>query len=262
MSDRLNFIDISGYQRGLDLEKVFANNDLDGVIVKATGGTSYVQSTCDPWVQKLMEMGKLWGFYHFFNDDNKQSGAMNEAAFFVKNCENYFGVGMPFLDYEGLGLKYGTYGARVFLEEVYKATGVKPGIYMNLATLQAATNDEIKIMAEEGYPLWLAQYGSNKQKKMGDEPWQKGSVAPYEKYTIHQWTSNCRLDGYSGALDADYFYGTAEDWKNMLSIEGTSTPYDEGSEDVEVPTTTSNKGNILEALELAAEAIENAKRML
>ena len=57
----LSGIDISNYQRGLDLSKV----PCDFAICKATEGTSIVHDTCDPWVQQAKELGKKWGFYHF-----------------------------------------------------------------------------------------------------------------------------------------------------------------------------------------------------
>ncbi len=44
----LNFIDISSWQAGLDLAAVFAQNPLDGVIVKATEKINYVNPHCDP----------------------------------------------------------------------------------------------------------------------------------------------------------------------------------------------------------------------
>lgn len=53
----LNGIDISNYQRGLDLAKV----PCDFVICKATEGTTIVHNTCDPWIQQAIKLGKLWG---------------------------------------------------------------------------------------------------------------------------------------------------------------------------------------------------------
>ena len=60
----LNGIDISNYQRGLDLAQV----PCDFVICKATEGTTIVHNTCDPWIQQAIKLGKLWGFYHFMNE--------------------------------------------------------------------------------------------------------------------------------------------------------------------------------------------------
>ena len=50
-------IDISNYQRGLDLGAI----DYDFVFCKATEGTGIVHDTCDPFIQKAISMGKCWG---------------------------------------------------------------------------------------------------------------------------------------------------------------------------------------------------------
>ena len=38
----MNFIDIASYQATIDLDAVFANNPIDGIIAKATERTGYV----------------------------------------------------------------------------------------------------------------------------------------------------------------------------------------------------------------------------
>ena len=48
----LNGIDISNYQRGLDLAQV----PCDFVICKATEGTTIVHNTCDPWIQQAIKL--------------------------------------------------------------------------------------------------------------------------------------------------------------------------------------------------------------
>ncbi len=226
----MNFIDISGWQKGLNLETVFSKNPaLDGVIVKATGGSSYVQATCDPWVQELIRLGKPWGFYHFLDDDRRDAGGKTEAEFFVKNCQNYFGAGVPVADYEGRAKD--AMGVRSyllpFLETVYSLTGIRCMVYTSLSTIQEQDLSEV---AAKGYPLWLAQYGSMNQTGIQESPWQKGSVAPFSKFWMHQYSSNGRLSGYDGALDLDKFYGNRVDWDRLVAgvqetvSAGTETP--------------------------------------
>lgn len=215
----LNFIDIASYQAGIDLDGVFKQNDLAGIIVKATEGMYYVNSHCDPWVQWLRKNGKLWGFYHFLNADNPTE----EAKRFVKDCLNYFGEGVPCADYEGsIVQKYGTYYLRRFLETVYDETGVKCLVYCNLSTIQSDVNG-FRQIAEAGFPLWLAQYASNKETLLGSSVWQKGSYAPFERITMHQYSDHGRLAGYSGYLDLDIFYGDSLEWK-MLALPAYATP--------------------------------------
>ena len=112
----LNGIDISNYQRGLDLAQV----PCDFVICKATEGTTIVHNTCDPWIQQAIKLGKLWGFYHFMNGEDP----IAQAKHFVASCRNYFGNGIPVLDYEMYG-RIGTDKAKQFLDYVYDQTGVR-----------------------------------------------------------------------------------------------------------------------------------------
>ena len=222
----MNFIDISSYQAGIVLDTVFAQNKLDGVIVKSTEGMKYVNPYCDKWVQWLIANDKPWGFYHFLNSTDPVA----EAKSFVKNTVNYFRDGVPIADFEGnIVSAYGTYYLRRFLETVYDETGVKPLVYCNLSTLSSDVNG-FKTSAEKGYKLWLAQYASTKEQiGFNPYPWRSGSVAPFENPTMHQYTDHGKLNGYSGYLDLDIFYGDINDWntlagKNEVKPEPTPEP--------------------------------------
>lgn len=215
MKSYLNFIDISSWQSDIKLDEVFKQNPLDGVVVKATGGTKYVNPKCDGWVQWLIAHGKPWGFYHYLNDDKKSVSGKKEAEFFVENCENYFGDGLAFADYEGAALNLGTGYLLEFLQTVKSLTGCIPGIYTSLSVIQTQDFREI---ASEGFPLWLAQYASSIARMNFDsKPYQQGSYAPFEKYVMHQFSPAGKLNGYNGNLDLDRFYGTNEDWAKLVS---------------------------------------------
>ena len=73
----LRGIDISSYQRGLDV----SSPSVDFCIVKSTEGAYQVQDTCDPWVQRLIELGKLWGFYHVMSSED----GTRQADFYIDN---------------------------------------------------------------------------------------------------------------------------------------------------------------------------------
>ena len=221
----LNFIDISSWQTGINLEALFAQNPLDGVIVKATEGLNYVNPECDKWVQWLIRNKKPWGFYHFLN----ATDPVAEAKRFVKDTINYFGDGVPVADYEGTIVSaYGTYYLKRFLDTVYSETGVQPLVYCNLSTIQNDVNG-FRSIAEDGFQLWLAQYATMNPTGFLPNPWQKGSVQPFKKITMHQYTASGKLNGFSGALDLDIFYGTAENWRELAGEKEKPAP--EPSED-------------------------------
>lgn len=211
----MNFIDISSWQVGLDLNTLFAKNPkLDGVVVKTTGGATYYQLGCDDWIRQLIKMKKPFGFYHFLNDDGKSSGAVKEAEFFVNKCKDYFGIGVPFVDYEGNGLKCGTGYLKTFMDKVFELTGIKMVVYCSLSVVQSGN---FKAIADAGYGLWLAQYANNKFTGFQDNPWQKGSVAPFNFYMMLQYSSNGRLNGWNKNLDLDKFYGDLDAWNKYAA---------------------------------------------
>lgn len=206
----LNLIDISSYQEGINLDAVFASNPLDGAIIKATEGQSYVNPSCDKWVQYCIRTNRPWGFYHYLASHDPVA----EAKYFVKHCTNYFHDGLPAADYEGsIVATYGTYYLRRWLETVYAETGVRPLVYCNLSTIQADVNG-FRSIAEDGYPLWLAQWIGNITGFQPNPP-QKGSFEPFKKLWVHQYTDRGNLNQFSGALDLDIFYGTEEDWHQL-----------------------------------------------
>ena len=142
-------IDISSYQRGLDVSVP----SVDFCIVKSTEGTYQVQDTCDPWVQRLIELGRLWGFYHVMSSED----GTRQADFFLKNCINYFRHGIPILDIEGISSRYPNNPgiAYDFCKRVIDETGVVPMVYMNSACLRGADWTRVRDL---GCGLWIANY--------------------------------------------------------------------------------------------------------
>ena len=116
----LNFLDTSNWQGGYNP----ALTGADAVIVKATEGPNFVDLYCDLIIQQAIASGMPWGFYHFAGDGD----AISEAAFFVENCRNYFGHGIPVLDCEG---NQSLDWVNEFVAEVYSSTHVSPRISAN-----------------------------------------------------------------------------------------------------------------------------------
>lgn len=203
----MNLIDIASYQGGMNLEEMFQKNPaLDGVIVKATEGVGYVNPYCDGWVQTLRRLGKPWGFYHYLSGGDP----IAEADCLWKNTKNYFGEGIPCADYEGDALKAGTGYLKRFLDRIYELSGVKAFVYCSLSVVQS---QDFSAIANAGYQLWLAQYANyNPVDGFQDRPWQSGSVKPFSRYVMHQYTSNGRLNGWDKGLDFDQYAGSYAEW--------------------------------------------------
>lgn len=209
----MNGIDISNYQRGLDLSVV----PCDFAIMKATEGYSIVHDTCDPWVQECKRLGKKWGFYHFLAGLDP----VKEADFFVDSCLNYFGEGIPVLDYEMYG-RIGTAGAKQFLDRVYERTKVRCVVYMSRSV---CTEEDWSAIAPN-HALWVAQYANNNATGYQSDPWfPAGSIGAFSAVTMHQYSSSGRLSGYNGNLDLDIAYLDADGWDRIARGDrGASDP--------------------------------------
>lgn len=206
----MNGIDISAYQKGLDLTKINA----DFVIIKATEGTYMRQSIAKEFYADAVTSNKLVGFYHFAAGQD----AIKEADYFVDYIAPYVGKALLALDWEGEAVKRGVSWAKKWLDRVYERTGIRPVIYMNKSTAQGW---DWKTVAKE-YQLWGAQYASYETVNgYQDTPWTDGKSwgAWGERPLIRQYSSVGRLPGYSKNLDINKGYLTASEWLAMAGSE-------------------------------------------
>lgn len=212
----MNLIDIASWQAGIDLKAMFDTNPLDGVIVKATQGTGYINTEYDAWVKWLLEHDKPFGVYHFANGQDAQA----EARHFYNVTQPVVGKAIPILDYEADALKSGTAWVKKFVDKYRELSGVTCMIYCSLSVVQE--QDWSKLT---DCPLWVAQYADgNPVYGFLDKPWQRGSVSPFPKYWMHQYTSNGRLNSWGGRLDLDKFYGSVDDWNILCGKSSMPTP--------------------------------------
>ena len=197
-------IDISNWQGGKARP---ATVDVNFYIMKATEGLSYVDPYCDSVVQECISTGKLWGFYHF----GRNNDATDEADYFYRNCENYFGEGIPVLDWEdGQSATW----VNVFVRRIHELTGIWPWIYANPWRFNQGG-------VEPNCMRWVASYPSVShptfaQAETWDAPEADGLVGAW------QFCSDGRLDGYPGDLDLNLFYGDELAW-NIYAGSGKSS---------------------------------------
>ena len=208
-------IDISSWQSNLDLAQIA----FDFAIVKATEGTGYINPYCDKHVQQALNLGKKVGFYHYAQ--NGQYTARQEAKFFINNCKGYLGKGIPVLDWEEA--THDVQWALEWLQTVERETGIKPMIYMSESVVNAYDWSSV---ANAGYGLWVAKYRdydpdlNYDMTNAGTEP----SVKHWPFYAMWQFTSSGRLDGYSGSLDCNVFYGDLAAWDKYAGVSNVIDP--------------------------------------
>ena len=191
----LNFIDISNWQRTLNPDAVYPN--IDAVVCKATEGTTFVDRYCDGFVQAAKRMGKPFGFYHFAGN----SGATQEADYFISNCEGYFNDGIPVLDWEG---SQDVNWVNEFVRRVHEIKGVWCWIYANPWRFNQGG-------VESNCMRWVASYPNVAHPTFSDA---QGWDTPSADGLVGAWQfcSDGRINGYDGNLDCNLFYGDKEAW--------------------------------------------------
>lgn len=178
---------------------VFKNN-INFVIMKAGEGASYI----DPWfagyLQQARVLGLLRGIYHFARPDLGNTPEQ-EAAFFVNLVK---GQGLQegesiYLDYEKpLGAGNVAWALR-WLQLVEEALGVKPLFYSYQSML---TREDWTPVVQAGYGLWVAA-------PTNDPAINTFVTGAWPYAAIQQW-GNQTIPGAQGIVDADVFFGTAD----------------------------------------------------
>ena len=202
----LRAIDISSWQAGIVPSWV----DCDVVIVKATGGTGYLNPYWREWADDVLASGRLLALYHFANDLSWNS-ASAEAEWFLSHVRDYKGQFIPILDWEGMALNNPVSWAREWLDIVSAELGATPIFYAYASYV--AWKD---LSSLSHYPLWMASY-LNKYDGVGwvdnpDNVWGTGS---WDKMVGYQYTSTGYIGGYGGRLDLSVFYMSRDDWTSM-----------------------------------------------
>ena len=191
----LNFIDISSYQADLNL--VAVSSSIQGVIVKATEGTSYVNPYCDRHYQQAKSANLLRGFYHFAGSGDP----LAETAFFYRNVLGYLHDGIPVLDWEG---NQTVDWVNQFVRQFHNLTGIWPWIYANPWRF----NQE---GVEPNCARWVASYPEVAHPTFAQAaswkcPTANGNVVAW------QFCSDGRISGYNSNLDCSVYYGDRESW--------------------------------------------------
>lgn len=191
----LNFLDTSNWQGGYNP----ALTEADAVIVKATERDNFVDPYCDSIIQQAIAADMPWGFYHFAG--NGTNDVVDEVLFFIDTCANYFGRGIPVLDWES---SMSVEQVNQFVETVHHKTGVWPWIYANPWRFNLGG-------VNPNCARWVADYPDVASPTWGqaqgwDCPAADGNVVAW------QFCSDGVVDGIDGNVDLDLFYGDKKQW--------------------------------------------------
>lgn len=212
----LNGIDVASHQRGINLAVV----PLEFAIVKATGGTGYVNDDFERQVKQVLDSGRLLGIYHYAREIDYEGSAAQEAAFFLEKFAPYKGKAVPCLDWENNALLLPVSWAREWLDIVARETGATPFFYSGAGYINSTNCTAIT-----KYPLWKASYLS---RYAGggyvDEPVDIWDDGDWSSKKVYQYTSEGRLAGWSSNLDINKFYGTKSEWDKFCGKQAKQEP--------------------------------------
>lgn len=185
-------------------DNIIRDSHAQGVIVKATQGTSYVNPRCNHQYELAGQLGKLRGLYHYAGGGNPEA----EAQYFINNIKNYVGKAVLILDWESYqNASWGNASwARRFVDEVHRLTGVWCLIYVQESALWQVAN------CANTCGVWVAKYAS-----MNWNSWtlpdMSVSSGAFACLTGWQFTG--------GDMDRSIFYLDANAWNKIASGDGT-----------------------------------------
>ena len=198
-------IDISNWQAGLNI----ADTGAEFCIMKATEGTGYIDPYCFNWTLECAALNIPWGFYHFARENSPES----EAEFFASTCKDYFGFGLPVLDYEVSNPDNVNWCER-FIQRVHDLTGIWCVLYISASRCAEYFGSWIV----DTCPLWLAGYPQPYTTWIDENTVIPYSIWPFKNVTIWQFTSSLQACGMN--LDANIAYITAKEWKELAKTGG------------------------------------------
>lgn len=224
----LRGIDISYWNRDIDLTRVIDLNDLDFCIMKATESVNDVDSWCDSFYQIAKRKNVKRGVYHILTSAAR---GRTQADYFLEHIEGYVHDAMLILDIEGTSSYYtrDVSTALEFCKRVISETGVTPVVYMNMATLDA---EDWKPVVDLGCDLWIANYWfGDKRVDWSDMDPSLHMASPDEfpYAALWQFTETGKVQGYDGNLDLDLAFMTLDAWDLYANPEGGAQ--DESDED-------------------------------
>jgi len=193
----LKGIDISKWQGNIDFAKVKEATGF--AIMKATEGYGYIDPKFKNNQAGFRNAKMPLGYYHFARPDLGNT-ATKEADWFVKTVGTLEVGEVLALDYE---VNYGNCvnWCKAFLDRVQVKTGVKPLLYINLATNNKYNWSNV---VKGNYGLWLAIWdGSLSKKPATDWPF----------IAIKQYGASTKINGISGNVDGDVFFGGIKTFK-------------------------------------------------
>lgn len=197
-------VDVSRYQGQIDWE-LLASNDISFAFIKATEGSSHVDSCFSYNYEEARKTGLRVGAYHFFSYDSE---GKTQADHYITVVEKTDDMLPPVIDLEFYGDKEQNPPAQdqvrqelaAMLDRLEEYYGMKPIIY--------ATGKSYKLYladAFQEYDIWIRNIFTSPR------------LSDHREWTFWQYTDRGKLEGYKGDekyIDMNVFNGSSEDFLN------------------------------------------------
>lgn len=191
-------IDVSHYQESIDWSKVFSEQKIDFVFLRATAGIDNSDKKFKQNWDAVKNANVIRGAYHYYRPDENSE---EQANFFIQNVNLEEGDLPPVLDIEKYSrnqslqsLKNGLLNWLEIIEAHYKIT---PIIYTYNKFYVSAIFDDPRF---EKYPIWIAWYNVKKHPDLILKEW-----------IFWQFTDKGIIKGIKGDVDINVFNGKIQD---------------------------------------------------
>ena len=186
----LNIVDISSRTVIHDWNAV--KNDVDGIYMKATEGTTYIDPSFESYAKAAIDKQIPIGFYHYLWPRKDSRYAKQQADFFYREIRNFKYKFYPVLDIEktnGQSKETIAENVKVFIDEFQKAADQKVMCYCS----PNFANHYLTEKSLSKYPLWIANYDVNAPHK----------TIAWKTFDVWQYGVNISIHGVSGCIDGD-----------------------------------------------------------
>lgn len=211
-------LDISEWQTPATINYDKMAKALDGVIVRIQYGSNYVDKHYKTHISEFQKRGIPVAVYAWVRGSSL-SDMEKEATDFYKRAKAYNPT-FWWLDVEEKSMNDMRTGVEKYRAKLKALGAKKVGAYIANHLYVGFNLDTAKF---DG--IWIPTYGANNGQYNGSNP------TATSNYDIHQYTSNGKLNGYSGPLDLnrivkkgfDYFFGTTTDSNNGSTNAGSTS---------------------------------------
>ncbi|WP_158222933.1 glycoside hydrolase family 25 protein [Kocuria sp. WRN011] len=201
-----NGIDVSNWQKGIDLSRVPA----DFVGVLATDGAGFTSPTFKEQINQAQKLGRRTLAYHYARVS--QSDSDTQAKYFLKAAAKAIKAGaVPVLDWEEDAWNHRADWAIDWIRYVEKKTGSQVVVYQR-QTAAAHTS-----WGSFRRPMWLSWYGSAARRSGYATDFSHIPPAPGWKVALWQYSDNTILPGYGGPLDVNRYFGGIPQWDQAVA---------------------------------------------